>query len=847
MSNPTCPRCGVELGTEQANAALVHCPRCQDTLIVPGAAKIPLLTRTSAGEVREAAVVGLPQAFRERYLLERLLGSGGMGMVVEARDKKTGDTVAIKLLTRLEDDDALNRFMREGELLARIDHPNVVKVIDCSQIEGHPYLVMELLEGGTLRTRLKAGVPMPLDEAVRITIDCLAGLNACHLQGVVHRDLKPENILFTRAGASKITDLGVAKAYGAPTSLTQTGAVIGTPTYMSPEQAKGEPVVIASDIYGMGLILYEMLAGRPPFRSDKLHELLQAHVEKIAPPITEFRSEIPPGIERLLAAALAKRIERRPASADDFATRLRRAVQRSGPEAPARPRSGVVAAAPARTLSSSTLGHLVVLAALAAGCYLAIEAVRPPLRSVHGPTPAMSIAPEDPLAVLARLPVQVVSTVSTVRSTSCELILTLDRPAEGRFELALADPKSGTTSPIGRRGVLPLAAIQRVVLDDLAPGGHYVLAVRFKKEGAPEEKPHSIDLKTPERIRISNVLVQPTTSMVSLSWETDLETETVVTHPDPATGERKRQAIPVLARVHHVQIDELRPGTAYTFEIIAADPQRRRDARQAIPVMTAPLARRPAPATVTPAPPVPADPTVARAKALVDEGIRALERADPSFERKLTDAIAFIEKALAAGSQGALIFRLHGRARLYRDRDESDDRSVARASLERSLKLEESAETLFLLGQVHGLEERRDLEIEFYERSLRLEPNRADIHFRLAMAYDRSRRPDAPRKTFEHAKAAIRLDHAYKARFQEVLKNSDVAKQIARIVAEIIQQSENDTLTDEETRRYAEKFQEMLGDKSITPGQLKDKRKLEELLKVKGRGVPPPPAGGGAR
>jgi len=212
------------------------------------------------------------------------------------------------------------------------------------------------------------------------------------------------------------------------------------------------------------------------------------------------------------------------------------------------------------------------------------------------------------------------------------------------------------------------------------------------------------------------------------------------------------------------------------------------------------------------------------------EGKIALEQAQTNYEDKFSQAIKEMDIAVQGEYNLPKAYYFLGSAHLYRGDDGSDYVRKAQEFLEKSLKLDADANTYFDLAQVYGLMGSQDKEIEYYEKALELKSRWAECHFRLALAYDKSARPDAPRKTFENAKAAIREKAEYKKKFQEVLKNSDVAKKIAGIVSEIIEKSENDQLTDAETEKYAKKFQDMLGEKNITAETLKDKDKVRELL-----------------
>ena len=215
---------------------------------------------------------------------------------------------------------------------------------------------------------------------------------------------------------------------------------------------------------------------------------------------------------------------------------------------------------------------------------------------------------------------------------------------------------------------------------------------------------------------------------------------------------------------------------------------------------------------------------------LYTEGCIAIEQVNPDADKKFSQVIDLMQTAVDGDYNTAKARFCLGSAYLFRNKDESDDLPKAKTNLEESLKLDLDKKTLFNLAQVYGLLDDKDKEIENYEKALDLDQKWAECHFRLALAYDKSKRQDAARKTFEHAKAAIREKSEYKKKFQEVLKNSDVAKQIASIVSEIIEKSENDQLTDAETEKYAQKFQQMLGEKNLTTNDLKDPKKREELM-----------------
>jgi tetratricopeptide (TPR) repeat protein len=238
-------------------------------------------------------------------------------------------------------------------------------------------------------------------------------------------------------------------------------------------------------------------------------------------------------------------------------------------------------------------------------------------------------------------------------------------------------------------------------------------------------------------------------------------------------------------------------------------------------------------------PSAPPPPDAATAKKAFEKGEQSFKEGeiavdagtpDSDYEKKFTQSIREMQVAVNGKHNLPKALYFLGSAHMLRQADETDDLQKAKEYLERSLKEDTDIKTLYNLGRLYGLLDDKEKEIKHYEAALEMNPKWADCHFRLALAYDKSKRPDAARKTFEHAKAAIREKSDYKKKFQEVLKNSDVAKQIAGIVSEIIEKSENDQLTDDETEKYAQRFQQMLGERRIDPADLRDRGKMQELL-----------------
>jgi serine/threonine-protein kinase len=284
----------------------------------------------------------LSAEFSARYRLGRLLGSGAAGMVYEASELSSGRPVAIKFLIRSEDKRSLSRFLREAKCLSGIEHENVVRVMDCSESCGRPYLVTERLEGGSLADRLAAQRMLRPHEGLEIVLACANGLAAVHRAGVVHRDIKPSNILFAASGGPKLADLGIARSASDEEKLTRTGDLVGTPLYMSPEQVRGEPATPASDLYSLGVVFYEMLAGRPPFVAPGTFELMKMHLEQSPPPLEALAPGVPGELAALISTMLAKDPAGRPRGAEAVSAALRQIRSVAGAEsttpASARPR-----------------------------------------------------------------------------------------------------------------------------------------------------------------------------------------------------------------------------------------------------------------------------------------------------------------------------------------------------------------------------------------------------------------------------------------------------------------------------------------------------------------------------
>lgn len=244
-----------------------------------------------------------------RYELRERIGSGAMSEVWLADDRRLERPVALKLLAPHAD---RRRFEREARAAAALSHPNVARIYEYGVADGRPYMALELLQGGSLEDRLRSGGPLPDAEAERVARELAAGLAHAHAYGLVHRDLKPANVLFDEEGRAKIADFGIARMEGIDT-LTEAGTVMGTAGYISPEQAAGEPVSPASDVYSYGVILFRLLTGRLPFEAASPLEVAAMHRTAEPPAISSLRPDAPPELAALATASMAKDPRRRPA------------------------------------------------------------------------------------------------------------------------------------------------------------------------------------------------------------------------------------------------------------------------------------------------------------------------------------------------------------------------------------------------------------------------------------------------------------------------------------------------------------------------------------------------------
>jgi serine/threonine protein kinase len=314
-----CPTCG-----KNYPAGVEFCPVDQAALHADA---------TIAGDIFIDPLIG--HTLDDKYRIEERLGIGGMGTVYRARHVLIDRAVAVKVLNPrfVEDDAAKIRFRREAKAAGRLQHTNAVSVTDFGQTpEGYVYFVMELLEGRTLREVLAKDAPLETARAVAIMLQVAAAVSAAHEAGVIHRDLKPANIFITQKPdvptLVKVLDFGIAKLAAdsldddEPQTLTQVGAMIGTPRYMSPEQCSGLDLTPASDVYSLGVILYEMLTANAPFNGSTPLAIALKHAADLPKPPRELMPSIPEDLERVVLHALEKRPENRPANAEEFRKEL---------------------------------------------------------------------------------------------------------------------------------------------------------------------------------------------------------------------------------------------------------------------------------------------------------------------------------------------------------------------------------------------------------------------------------------------------------------------------------------------------------------------------------------------
>jgi len=269
----------------------------------------------------------IDRTFDKRYVIKRKLGSGGMADVYLAEDQELGRRVALKLLDErhASDEQFVERFRREAQSAAGLNHPNIVSIFDRGRAEGTYYIAMEYLDGRTLKELIVRNGPTPVPIAIDYARQILGALAFAHRNGIIHRDIKPHNIIVGTDGRLKVTDFGIARS--GTSQMTEAGSIVGTAQYLSPEQARGAPVDPRSDLYSLGIVLYEMLTGKVPFTGDTPVEIAMKHLSQVPEPPSALRPEVPHDLDAVVMRALAKDPDQRYASAEEMDADLARVAR----------------------------------------------------------------------------------------------------------------------------------------------------------------------------------------------------------------------------------------------------------------------------------------------------------------------------------------------------------------------------------------------------------------------------------------------------------------------------------------------------------------------------------------
>ncbi len=383
-----------------------------------------------------------------RYRLEKILGEGGMGVVYLGVDVERGWRVAIKVLSK-QTDDSMQRFRAEARAVSLISHGSIVNLIDVAELpDGRPYMVMELVEGTSLRDHAPTA---SVGEIVRICGEVLEALEAAHAIGIVHRDLKPDNVMVTRAGHAKVLDFGVAKLApgvgGGNTPRTKEGLTMGTPAYMAPEQVTGSAVDARTDVYTMGVVLFEALTGQRPFNVGSDVEVMRAHRDKAPPRPRALVPSIPASVEDVILRALAKDPAKRFQSAREMAKSLADAVEGrpSAKRVDPTPEKAVVAEKPAaiEPAPPSRIPAMLAVAAIAIAATIVFAIARARRDSHRAPTDAADVVADaseaDVLDAAVPDVADAASDAATDAAIDAAMDAAIDAPLDAPVDAAVVD------------------------------------------------------------------------------------------------------------------------------------------------------------------------------------------------------------------------------------------------------------------------------------------------------------------------------------------------------------------------------------------------------------------------
>ena len=264
------------------------------------------------------------ETLSDRYELQELVGTGGMSSVYKAHDRLLARTVALKVLHQqyTGDEDYVERFRREARAVAALSHPNIVTVIDRGEHGDRQFIVFEFVDGENLKQLVQRSGPLPVETALELGVQVARGLGFAHEQGLVHRDVKPQNVLLNGNGEAKVTDFGIARSLDVKHGMTQTGTVLGTSDYIAPEQAQGQSVDAHTDVYSLGVVLYELLTNEVPFPGENFVAVAMRHINEPPPPIRDKRPDVSPRLEAAIQCAMAKDPAERYASMREFCREL---------------------------------------------------------------------------------------------------------------------------------------------------------------------------------------------------------------------------------------------------------------------------------------------------------------------------------------------------------------------------------------------------------------------------------------------------------------------------------------------------------------------------------------------